>query len=244
MNLKFKLNRLNYLINNSVNNKQLIEDNLSLQCLGNLLYKEPIIPITEKTLRPFVLHFLVNEIIINNRRSIIEFGSGISTIIICRLFRYNKIKPQFFISVEHNFEWFKFIKEQLELESLSSYVDLIYAPLEKFKVGQNEYTWYKRNDITINNLFFDLVLVDGPPANKEEILESRYPALPFVNRNLLESCAIFLDDANRGGEKKVLLRWQKEFNLKFKLYGETIGICYIGIHFESNPSISEVVSLT
>ncbi|MCX6322761.1 MAG: hypothetical protein NTZ41_00995, partial [Sphingobacteriales bacterium] len=78
-------------------------------------------------------------------------------------------------------------------------------------------------------------LIDGPSAYKSEIAHSRYYALPFVKDLLDDNYVIFLDDANRTGEKEVMQMWSNEFGKKFHIYAETLGVFYQGNHFECNP---------
>lgn len=88
------------------------------------------IPFTSMSLRPYVLIYLLNEIIINNRKKIIEFGAGISTINLERIARNmgNGVK---IVSVEENSEWFGLINDMLIKDNLSDYVTFFNVPLEK-----------------------------------------------------------------------------------------------------------------
>ena len=61
------------------------------------------------SLRPFVLVSLLNEIIINKRNTIIEFGAGISTIMPGRLSKMNNLSTVI-VSVKENFNWFNEIE--------------------------------------------------------------------------------------------------------------------------------------
>ncbi len=63
-----------------------------------------------------------------------------------------------------------------------------------------------------------MVLIDGPRAYKREIAHSRYFALPFLKDILEEKHVIFLDDANRNGEKDILQMWNNEFGIEFRLW--------------------------
>ena len=82
---------------------------------------------------------------------------------------------------------------------------------------------------------FDMVMTDGPTAYNKQIALSRYFALPFLKESLLKEYVIFLDNANRKGEKHILQLWKDEYGKHFKIYAETPGVYYQGSHFESNP---------
>jgi hypothetical protein len=57
--------------------------------------------------------------------------------------------------------------------------------------------------------------VDGPPAYREEIQYSRFPAVPFFQGELAPHSTVILDDINRPGEQEILRRWQALLNVNF-----------------------------
>jgi predicted O-methyltransferase YrrM len=189
------------------------------------------------SVRAYEMSFILNELVINKRKSAIEFGAGISTILMARLFKMNGIDVQL-VSVDENEKWIDLIKGILTNEGLASYVKFIQSPLESCSVNGKNIHWYNKeilNNQIDNSKKFDLVIVDGPTAYKKEISLSRYEALPFLLNNLAEEHVIFLDDANRDGEKKVLSLWQNKYNKSFKIYGSTLAVHHTGFHFEANP---------
>ena len=78
-------------------------------------------------------------------------------------------------------------------------------------------------------------MIDGPTAYNEQIAQSRYFAVPFLDKFLVNDHVILLDDANRKGEQHIMRLWQKEQGKSFMVYAETLGVFYQGAHFESNP---------
>src|SRR5690606_36365313 len=87
--LKFLTITLNQLNNGNRLNKFFSEDILSVNFLNTLMNGYPYLPFSGSSLRPFCLNHILNDIVINNRKHIIEFGSGISTILIGRLIKKN-----------------------------------------------------------------------------------------------------------------------------------------------------------
>jgi predicted O-methyltransferase YrrM len=237
MNVFKKLKMFNNLLNNHSNKLRHVEDVYSLELLNKMTESENYIPFTSMSLRPFALAFLLNEILINNRKSIIEFGAGVSTIMMARLAKKNKL-PVKIISVEENQDWVNVVKNILVDEGIDAFVEIIYAPVVRRNFKGIENHWYEDEKLKLklkNNAAFDLVMIDGPTAFNEKLALSRYYAMPFLFENLAKEHVIFLDDVSRNGEKKAMTLWGKDYGKKFNVYAGTLGVCYVGHHYESNP---------
>lgn len=237
MNILQKLRHFNHLLNSNKGHLRQQEDIYCLQLLQKILNDGCHVQLTSMSLRPYVIAFLVNEMFINNRKKIIEFGSGISTILLARAAR-SKNNGTRIVSVEENKEWCTFISQILHQEGLADFVTMLHIPLEKKELLGNSSHWYNQESLTTSlkgQETFDMVVIDGPTAFSKQIAHSRYFAIPFLNGLLHESHAIFLDDANRFGERAVMKMWKEEFGKGFDIYAETLGVFYQGHHFESNP---------
>ena len=141
MDFRKKIIDINTAINNSIEN-QLLQDVMSLELIKRIYDSGSFLPITEKTLRPFCIAFILNELVINNRNSIIEFGSGLSTIMMGRLIKSEKLNSKLF-SIEHDQEWVNFLNKILLKEKLTNKVKIIYAPLNKTFNKENQlFSWY------------------------------------------------------------------------------------------------------
>lgn len=178
------------------------------------------IPITKWAISPSTITHVLNDIIIEDRKCIVEFGSGISTIYIAKLLKSNKIKASFY-SVESNSDWVEKIKKQLELLDLASYVTFIYAPIQpirdSFSLGDQK-LWYDidvLNEHLISIKDIDLVLVDGPYGGLTP--HARYSAVPYLKDKLAKSYAVFLDDVHRKGEKSIIKSWESILNCQAKV---------------------------
>ncbi|PYE82143.1 hypothetical protein DFQ11_102724 [Winogradskyella epiphytica] len=69
------------------------------------LFPEPnFIPFTDWSISPSVILHILNDIVINKRQHIIEFGSGASTLYIAQLIRTLNLPAQLY-SVESSEEW-------------------------------------------------------------------------------------------------------------------------------------------
>lgn len=195
------------------------------------------IPLSGWAVSPSTICHVLNDIVVNDRKSIIEFGSGASTLYIAKLLKSNKIEASFF-SVESNAEWADKIKKQLELLELTNYVTIINAPIESIDKSLSlgaQTVWYDvdilNEDLkTIPN--FDLVLVDGPFGGLSP--NARFSAVPYLKNKLAEGYAIFLDDIDRDDEKIILKNWKDSLQCSIKKI-ERYAVLSSGEEFISKP---------
>lgn len=182
------------------------------------LFDSPIfLPLTVWSISPKEVLHICNDIVINKRKSIIEFGSGFSTFCIAQVLKVNNIKASF-ISVESDKIWSEDITAILNQLGLADYVQVIYAPISDSakNISKKEQTkWYDTSSLdqgtsTIDN--FDLVIVDGPFGGLTPF--ARYSAVPYLKSRLANDFAIFLDDSNRKEEKEIALSWKTELDCK------------------------------
>lgn len=211
-------------------------DIYALSLLQPLLESAPMLPFTNSALRPYCAAHILNDIMANSRKAILEFGAGVSTVLMARLARRNGIDATI-ISVEHDGEWLEAVAESLRKEGLQEAVKLVHAPLEPCQMASATSEWYGEAALreALAGLRFDLVIVDGPPAYQQGKGEARYPALPFVRDALAESCSLYLDDANREGERSVLKKWELESAFRFRLVGGSLAFASAGRAFNVVP---------
>ena len=72
-----------------------------------------------------------------------------------------------------------------------------------------------------------MLVIDGPPMPVGPLV--RYPAGPILFPKLAPGAAVFLDDAPRDDEKRIIERWMQEFP---------------GLQREDHPCEKGCVSLT
>lgn len=190
------------------------------------------LPYSKSSLNYSSISYLLNDITINNRKNVIEFGGGISTVYLAKLAKSKKNELKI-ITIDHDKGWISILKEILEKEGVSDYVTLIHSPLVESEKSFENNKWYDEKIIieSIKGIEFDLVIVDGPLAFTRDIELSRYPALPFINNYLSERNAVFLDDTNRKGERKIIKEWEKKFKRFFNELNTSSMISIKGEHF-------------
>lgn len=167
--------------------------------------------------------YLIELIELNDYDFIIEFGSGISTVIIAKALvkqveRRVGRNPVEFISFDHLDKYYQRTRDQLRHAGLIDSVDVRLSPLQDWQghdaVVQPYYgcepileALAKQKRITELKI---LVVVDGPPAATGK--HARYPAGPILLKYFGKAAQldILLDDYIRDEEKEIAKRWQTE----------------------------------
>jgi hypothetical protein len=210
------------------------DDIYSLNLLQPLLCGS-YLPFTGSSLRPFCLVHILNDIIVNRRQTILEFGAGISTIMIGRLIKRNGL-PAKLVSVEHDPKWIGAMRSYIVREELEDVVEIIHAPLTACHLSTHFNLWYDTSVLDYELAdSYDMVIIDGPPAWEENKQEARFPALPYIFDRLSGHSSVYLDDANRAGERSIIERWEEDYGLEFSLAGKTLAYATIGHSFHTEP---------
>ncbi|MFH7244562.1 MAG: class I SAM-dependent methyltransferase [Spirulina sp.] len=163
------------------------------------------IPWTASAMTPQSIVYILNEIIINQRRRILELGMGLSTLFIAKLMQ--EIPDIQLISVDHDQDWIEICRLQLKSKSLNTdRHTIIHAPLKKRKNAHTEIAeYYDINALSADQTFQpNLVIIDGPPAWREDISEARVPAYEILLPIIQDNTTVFVDDYQRTGESKLL----------------------------------------
>jgi len=208
------------LITNIVRAARMIHDVSALVQLRPLLHG--YIPLSKMAMRPSAILKICNDIKINDRKIILELGSGASTVFIAKIMPPDAI----LYSVDHDKTWLKIVTGWLENEGLRDRVIMIHAPLEPMSCGNHEHPWYRPADITeaLGTHLIDCLIVDGPPAGSSGAAAmARYPAVPAFKSHLSKNCSIYLDDVVRDGEKRIAELWGEELKISFKLHKDAGG---------------------
>jgi len=213
------------------------DDIYAMNILQPLLSNLPYLPFNGGALRPICMAYILNEIIINQREMVIEFGSGLSTIVMARLIKKNKLNTRV-ISIEHNENWASILQSYLENEGLQGFVEIVTVNLKETETPLGPVKWYDYDTFlpVISDKKFDLVIIDGPPADREKIKYSRFPALFKLENNLADDFCLMLDDANREGEQD-LVKYYRDRNEAFKytLVSETLAVFRKTVDFNPIP---------
>lgn len=194
--------------------------NFNYNQLSQLFGDDSFIPFSAWAMSPSTILHVLNDISINKRKNIIEFGAGASTFYIAKLLKTLKSDAIFF-SIESDKEWANELKRQLELYAISDFVKIIYAPLSEISKDyafNNQKTWYDTNilDKALNDqVELDLILVDGPFGGSTPF--ARYSAVPYLKNYITHKTSIYLDDIQRKDEEEILSQWNKSLGFDVKV---------------------------
>lgn len=200
-----------------------IQNGISFQQISNLLDKGEYIPFTDSSLSFSSLVNILNDISINRRRNIVEFGSGTSTLIIGKLLQKCGDDGQL-LSIEHNQDWADYMMQLVKDWHLEEIVTVAHIPLLDSDLCKDGNKWYQLDSVlrNVKNLrSVDCVLVDGPPAYEKGKELARYPALPALLDCLAVNCAVFLDDTWREGERKIVELWSENEEFKVEKFSDS-----------------------
>ena len=169
----------------------------------------------------FMGRFLVQHIIEKRPRTIVELGSGSSTIVISHCLQLLCDDAAVHVAIDHESKYLHRTQEHARLNGLEDRIIFLECPLERYEGFAN--LWYGGVAEKLKGKRIDLLIVDGPPGPLQSF--SRYPAVPLLHELLAPHCTVILDDAARSDEKEIVQRWANEFtDFEMSLYPEGHGI--------------------
>jgi hypothetical protein len=205
--------------------RELTVDAHALQTLSPLL-TGPYLPFTSASMRPAALALVANDVVLHDRRIVLECGSGVSTIVLGRLLASRRGRV---VTLEHDRGWARIVRRLVAEDGLEDTVAIVEAALAPVPVGDLE--WYDLEVVTraLSGLCCDLLLVDGPPAWREGQELARLPALPLLRQYCAASATIVLDDAGRQGEREIVRAWEREAGISFQVYpAQGVAVAHVG----------------
>lgn len=161
---------------------------------------------------------IISEIILDRKpETIVECGSGVSTVVVGYLLEKNERGRIFSLENKNNF--YKKNNHLIARHYLEKYVSIVHAPLVECKVNDNSYEWYDVTQIAgLESI--DVLIVDGPAGN-------RYPALPLLFNQLSDNAFVIIDDCKREKDGENVLRWLAEFPFEAEWINTEKGTCVL-----------------
>jgi predicted O-methyltransferase YrrM len=160
---------------------------------------------THWALAPAALVWIANLIQTHSIQTVLELGSGLSTILLAALKQQGKI--QHTLSLEHDPHWHRYVIERLRQKGLQDHAQVQLCPLRQFPLNGELVKWYDPE--TIPPFTADLILIDGPPSQTD--LLARHPAPHLLQSAIRPGTWMILDDADRPTEQAIIQRWLQEF---------------------------------
>lgn len=160
----------------------------------------------------WLANYLMTHLSDRRPQSILEVGSGISTLFLAAYAAQNKSK---FICLDHDPVFYGQTSRLLKRFNLNKYVDLRLEPLVKLDTPAGSYQWYAVGFFGS----FDFVFIDGPPKD-----EGRMGNLFAIAPHLTTKSEVWLHDANRKHEQACQELWKNYFKFKARHIPEDRGI--------------------
>jgi predicted O-methyltransferase YrrM len=150
---------------------------------------------------------LVELILTDHRRSIIEVGSGLSTLLIAQALELHGDAGHC-IALEHDKGWLDKSNALLAQHGVSHRALVVHAPLVETDIRGEKFQWYDLSNAELPDQI-DLLFIDGPPEGTGPL--ARYPALPVLIERLMPTGVVLMDDAYRPDERSAVERWRTEY---------------------------------
>jgi predicted O-methyltransferase YrrM len=158
--------------------------------LLNLLNLTAPIPATRSwAASPDVLLTLLHHARSSDPKTIVDLGSGMSTLVLAKSAPKAKI-----YSIDNSDEYAGKTRELLGIHGVTN-VELRVAPLTPHSSGVD---WYDRTQLA-DLTSIDLLFIDGPPGSKN--MTARHPAIAELISRLSPKAIIVIDDVAREGER-------------------------------------------
>ena len=146
---------------------------------------------------PDVLLTLLHHAKQSNPKTILDLGSGMSTLVLAKSAPAAKV-----FSIDNSSEYAGKTKEMLSLHKVIN-AEVRVAPLTAHASGVDWYDVSQLADISD----IDLLFIDGPPGSKND--RARHPALYECLSKLSPRAIVVIDDAGRDGEKDLAHEFAK-----------------------------------
>ncbi|MDR1975516.1 MAG: class I SAM-dependent methyltransferase [Campylobacteraceae bacterium] len=179
-----------------------------------LSVKSSLPPLRGWTMSPDILLKLHEYITTAMPRVVLEFGGGVSSVVVCDALRQNSYGR--LVSIDHIRQYSDKTRQLIKKESLGNFVDLQICPLEVWQdkhMTDEQPVWYSKSFLE-NIQEIDLVIIDGPPGATCKY--ARYPAVPAVYDKLSENAQIWIDDAGREDEAFICEQWAQKYGFKLE----------------------------
>lgn len=191
-------------------------------CINSLGFKFPVF-LGGWSIDTFLGRHLIQHLLENRPKCIVELGSGSSTILIARTLQLLGKDDTIHIAVDHEAKYLEITRNISLLNGVAESVEFLHCPLERFE--SLDKLWYGGLTERLVERKIDLLIIDGPPGPLQPF--SRYPALPLLLPYMSEHCTVILDDAVRAEEQEIARRWAQEnpgFSLEFTHEGHGLAL--------------------
>lgn len=187
---------LNYASQQVINETQAL-----IQLINKYPTDAPLPPAAGWAMNPTGLLWLTNLIQTTSPNTVVECGSGTSTVWICLALKRNGGGK--LVSLEHQETYAARTRQMLADHGLSEYAEVRVCELAEVVTPAGSFRWYDLDPASVGSI--DLLMVDGPPSSTG--VHARYPALAILSEQLTDGATVAMDDTGRRDEQEVLELW-------------------------------------
>lgn len=162
---------------------------------------------TEHAITPESLALLRHLVDSLDLETVLELGSGTSTLVLANDFR--RKGRGHVTSIDDDARWAGQTARKVRDHGLDGFAEVRVAPLVPVETSGRAGHWYDVSFLDEGRRF-DLIFVDGPPAWRGDA-QARMPALHRLRRHLSDRGVLVLDDAARSGERAIAQQWRQAF---------------------------------
>lgn len=153
---------------------------------------------------PDFLYQIAGHALSEKPQTIVECGSGVSTLILARSVQINGTGHVY--SLEHLPEYAQRTRNTLNKHGIAECATVIDAPLRTVQLNGKDWRWYSVDNLP--DIGIDMLVIDGPPESTSKL--ARYPVGPILFNRVKNRGTVFLDDASRPDEREIIKLWMQE----------------------------------
>ena len=151
---------------------------------------------------PDFLNKIVEIILKQKPRFVLEASSGVSSILIGLALKINKSGKS--LSFEQDTSYAEITRQNIEVNDIEEISIIMDCPLNDYLIAGETWKWYKTEELTFTDKI-DFLIIDGPPRTTQNL--ARFPAIPLLYNYFSDNVIIILDDANRPDEIIITEKW-------------------------------------
>lgn len=182
----------------------------------------PIYPILSKkewktsfSISDHTLMWLWNFLNTNKPKSIVELGSGLSTLVFAIFAESCSGEKPRILSIDHDQNWLDQTRSRIQQLGLQDHIDFQLCKIGDLNLSGTDTKGYLVDSNMVQSSVGspDMILIDGPPGKI-----GRFGTFPSVVKAIGGSADIFLDDALRPAEQEIAESWVRLFEGRLDLH--------------------------
>lgn len=169
--------------------------------------RKPLPRLRSYAASPDFLAAMIDIVQEHKPETIVEIGSGVSTLV--NGYLLEQLGEGKVFSLDHEAEFGNKTTENIINHNLTEYAEVVIAPLKEYKLKGKSWKWYDLGVLLEKISTIDLLIIDGPPEKIQK--NARYPAIPLLIEKLSPNAVILVDDCIRKEDLNTTQMWIKDY---------------------------------